>query len=333
MRVLIADKFEASGIEALKALGCQVTSNPDLSPETLPAAIAELDPHALIVRSTKVPAAAIRAGKALGLIVRAGAGYDTIDVPAATEASVIVANCPGKNSIAVAELAWGLIIACDRRIAQQDAELKRQQWNKKEYSKAAGLYGRTLGVIGLGQIGLEVVKRGQAFGMQVLAWSRSLTDERAAELGIKRAGSPLDVAANADVITLHVAANSDTQHIVDKAFCDALRPGAILVNTTRGSVVDEAALLSVIDAKGLRVGLDVYAGEPGGATAAFDSALAKHPNVVGTHHVGASTDQAQLAIADETVRIIGAFKQTGQAPNAVNTVARSKACACCSCGS
>jgi len=169
MRILIADKFESSGIEALKALGCTVTSNPDLNPDTLPAAMGEQDPQILIVRGTKVPAPAIEAGRNLSLIVRAGAGYDSIDVAAASANSVFVANCPGKNSVAVAELTWALILACDRRVPDQVAELRAGKWNKKEYSKAAGIYGRTLGVVGLGQIATEVVKRAEAFGMRVIA--------------------------------------------------------------------------------------------------------------------------------------------------------------------
>ncbi|MGP1345180.1 MAG: NAD(P)-dependent oxidoreductase [Phycisphaerales bacterium] len=322
MRILIADKFESSGIDALKALGCAVTQDADLSPDTMPAAIAKHDPQILVVRGTKVPAAAIQAGKNLSLIVRAGAGYDSIDVAAASASSVFVANCPGKNSIAVAELAWGLILACDRRIAQQAAELRQGRWNKKEYSRAGGIHGRTLGIVGLGQIGSEVVKRAHAFGMPVIAWSRSLTDEAAEQMEIERADSPLEVAKRADVVSLHVAANKDTHKIVNDRFCAALKQGAILINTTRGSVVDEEALLKAIEDKNLMVGLDVYEGEPGGGVAEFHSALAAHPRVIGTHHIGASTDQAQNAIAEETVRIIREYKETGRVRNVINKAER-----------
>jgi len=187
MKVLIADKFEQSGIDALAAMGCEAVSNPELSPETLPAAVAKLDPDVLIVRSTKVPEAVFEAAKSLSLVIRAGAGYDTIDIEAASKRAISVANCPGKNSVAVAELAWGLIIGLDRKIPQQTADLRNGAWDKKGYAKAEGLKGRTLGVIGTGQIGQEVIKRAHAFGMPVVAWSRSLTDDRAAELGVTRA--------------------------------------------------------------------------------------------------------------------------------------------------
>ena len=138
----------------------------------------------LVVRSTKVTAAALHSG-ALKLVVRAGAGYNTIDVAAASRRGIYVSNCPGKNSMAVAELAFGLILALDRRIADNVAALRQGQWNKKEFSKARGLFGRTLGLIGLGQIGREMVPRARAFGLRVVAWSRSLTPESARALGVE----------------------------------------------------------------------------------------------------------------------------------------------------
>ena len=153
MKVLIADKFEKVGIDGLKELGCTVVSQPDLTAEALPAAIKEVDPHILIVRSTKVNAETLNAGTSLTLVIRAGAGIDTIDVDTASSRGIFVSNCPGKNSIAVAELVMGLLLACDRRIPDQVADLRQGKWNKAEYSKARGLYGRTLGIVGLGQIG------------------------------------------------------------------------------------------------------------------------------------------------------------------------------------
>lgn len=322
MHVLIADKFDRLGIDELESLGVRVTTNPDLGPDTLPGALSDLDPEVLVVRSTKVNAEAIGAARSLSVIVRAGAGYDTIDVASASARGIFVANCPGKNSIAVAELAWGLILACDRRIAHQTSELREGAWNKKEYSKAKGIFGRTLGVIGTGQIGREVIKRAHAFGMPVVAWSRSLTDGQAAEMGVTRCDRPNDVAKLADIVSLHVAATPETNGMVGPGFCADLRQGAVLINTTRGSLIDEEALLSVIDQKELMVGLDVYANEPGAGDNAFDSKLAKHPRVVGTHHVGASTDQAQAAIAAEAVRIVRVYQETGRVPNCVNKAER-----------
>lgn len=325
MRVLIADKFDPSGIEALEASGCQVTSTPDLTADDLPGAIAEIDPAVLIVRSTKVHAAAFESARSLGLIVRAGAGYDTIDVDAASALGIYVANCPGKNSLAVAELAWGLILCCDRRIPQQTAELREGRWSKKEYSKARGLYGRTLGLIGTGQIAMAVAERGRAFGMPIIAWSRSLDDAKAKTLGIARCDSPADVAASADVVSVSIAATPETKQLCGRRFFEAIRPGAYFINTSRGSIVDEAALLAALDEKSIRAGLDVYDDEPAATANAFDSKIARHPNVVGTHHIGASTDQAQQAIADEAVRIVATYQATGEVPNVVNRCAKSPA--------
>ncbi len=325
MKVLIADKFEPSGITALEEIGCAVTFSPDLTPDTLPDAISEHDPNVLVVRSTKVPAPVFETAQKLSLVVRAGAGVDNIDLAAASARGINVANCPGQNSIAVAELAWGLILSCDRRIPHQTAELRAGEWNKKEYSKARGLYGRTLGVVGVGSIGREVIKRGRAFGMKVVAWSRSLTDEAAEDLGVRRCESPLDVAKRADVVSITIAANPDTENLVDAAFCDALKPGAVVVNTSRGSVVDEAALLKAIQEKGVRAGLDVYRNEPGSGDRSFDSAIAKEIGVCGTHHIGASTDQSQTAIANEAVRVIREYKLKGAAPNVLNLCDKSQA--------
>jgi D-3-phosphoglycerate dehydrogenase len=325
MKILIADKVEAAGLAALTELGHEVVSRPALTGDDLPAAVEEIDPELIVVRSTVVNAAAIRAGKRLKLVIRAGAGYDTIDVDTASSEGVSVANCPGKNAIAVAELAWALILACDRQIPDQTIELRAGTWNKKRFGSARGLAGRTLGVIGLGPIGRAVVERGKAFDMQVVAWSRSLDAARAAELGVELAASPLDVARRADVVSLHVASNADTRHLVDQAFIAAMKPGATLVNTTRGAVVDEAALRDGIVDKGLRAGLDVFDGEPKVASGSFECALAALPGVYCTHHIGASTDQAQLATTLEAVHVADHFAGTGEVLHCVNRARRSPA--------
>lgn len=324
MKVLIADKFEQSGQDGLKAAGCEVSFQPDLKDDALTEAIRAYQPDVLIVRGTKVTEPMLEAG-AIKLVVRAGAGYNTIDVAAASRRGIYVSNCPGKNAIAVAELALALILALDRRIADNVIQLREGQWNKKEFSKARGLYGRTLGLVGTGQIGQEVIARALSFGMPVVAWSRSLTDERAAELGIERKESPLDVARDADIVSVHVALNPQTRGFINKEFFDAMRDGAYFINTARGEVVDQNALVAAMREKNLRVGLDVYANEPTSATAEFTDEIAREPNLYGTHHIGASTDQAQEAIAAETVRIIQTFKETGRVPNVVNLAARTPA--------
>ena len=325
MRVLIADKFEKVGIDGLKEIGCEVESQPDLSADTLPGALERIDPQILIVRSTKVTAAALKSAASLSLVIRAGAGVDNIDMPTASGLGIFVANCPGKNSIAVAELVMGLILSVDRRIADQVAELRAGQWSKGEYSKARGLHGRTVGIVGLGQIGREILVRARAFGMHAVAWSRSLTHAEAERLGVAYAETPIEVAHRSDVVTINVAANSETKRMVNAEFLAAMHPGSYLINTSRGSVVDEEALLEAIRTKGIRAGLDVYDGEPGGSKAEFRSVLAAAPGVYGTHHIGASTDQAQVAIAHEVIRIVQEFLGNGTVPNCVNRLARSSA--------
>jgi D-3-phosphoglycerate dehydrogenase / 2-oxoglutarate reductase len=317
MKVLIADKFEESGIEALKEIGCEVVYHPDLKDDSLVETILDSKADVLVVRSTKVTEAALAAGR-LSLVVRAGAGYNTIDVKAASSRGIYVSNCPGKNSIAVAELAFALILALDRRLPDNVADLRAGKWNKKEYGKARGLYGRTLGLIGLGQIGREMIARAKAFGMDVTGWSRSLTPESAAELGIAYRQTIIEVAYDCDILSVHIALAPDTRGVINSDVFDAMKPGSYVINTSRAEVVDQAALKRAVRTKGIRAGLDVFADEPAGATGDFNDEIVTLPNVYGTHHIGASTDQAQEAIAAETVRIISAFKETGKVPNVVN---------------
>jgi D-3-phosphoglycerate dehydrogenase / 2-oxoglutarate reductase len=278
----------------------------------------------LVVRGTKVPATTLTAGR-LSLVVRAGAGYDTIDVEAASARGIYVSNCPGKNSIAVAELTFALILALDRRIAANVADLKAGRWNKTEYSKARGLFGRTLGLVGLGRIGQEVLGRARAFGMPVVAWSPSLTPGRAESLGVQGKGSPTEVAAACDVLSVHVALNGETRNLIHRGVLDALRSGSYFINTARAEVVDQAALYDAVRYRGIRAGLDVFAGEPAGGSGTVEDKIFELDGVIGTHHIGASTEQAQQAIAEETVRIIREYFQTGRVPNVVNLAKRSPA--------
>lgn len=317
MRILIADKFEQSGRDGLAALGCDVVYQPDVKDDALVAAIQTESPDVLVVRGTKVTEPMLDAGP-VKLVVRAGAGYNTIDVAAASKRGIYISNCPGKNSIAVAELAFALILALDRRIADNVIALRRGEWNKKEFSKARGLFGRTLGLIGLGKIGQEMIPRARAFGMPVVAWSRSLTPEHAAELGVEYADSPKAVAAAADVVSIHFALNNETRNSINAEIFAAMRPGSYFINTARGEVVDQDALVEAIETKGIRAGLDVFALEPTSATGEFRDPVVDNEGLYGTHHIGASTDQAQEAIAAETVRIVREFKETGKVPNVVN---------------
>jgi len=324
MRVLVADKFEQSGLDGLKSIGCTVIYDPDVKDDSLTESISKNSPDILVVRSTKVTEAMMPAGS-LKLIVRAGAGFNTIDVAAASRKGIYVSNCPGKNSIAVAELAFGLILSLDRRIPDNVADLRNGKWNKKEYSKAKGLYGKTIGLVGLGNIGKEMVTRAKSFGMNVMVWSRSLTQEKAEELDVIFAPTLGELAKHSDIVSVHLALSKDTRGLIGKSFFDGMKKGASFINTSRGEVVDQNALLQAITEKGLKAGLDVFAAEPEGGVAEFTDPIGKEINVYGTHHIGASTDQAQEAIAAETVRIVKEFRETGHVPNVVNLSVKSPA--------
>jgi len=335
MKVLVADPFEASGLDGLRAAGCDVVHDPALKDEALVAALAGTGADVLIVRSTKVTAEMLDAGR-LGLIVRAGAGYNTIDVAAASARGIYVSNCPGKNAVAVAELTMGLILALDRRIPDNVIALRSGHWNKKEYAAARGLAGVTLGLLGFGSIAQDVARRAQGFGMHIVVWSRRFADqpdvdfaayglESGRESRIAVAATPGDVAAAADVLSIHLALAPDTRGLVGAEVLARLRDGAIVVNTARAEVLDHDALAVAVRERGLRVGLDVYPDEPTTATGEYSLPLLQLPGVYGTHHIGASTDQAQEAISAETVRIVRSFKETGRVPNVVNLARRTPA--------
>jgi len=340
VKVVIADKFEQSGIDGLRKVGCDVLYQPDLKDAALADAVRATGADVLVVRGTKVTADVLDAGR-LSLIVRAGAGYNTIDVAGASARGIYVSNCPGKNAIAVAELVFALILALDRRVPDNVAELQAGRWNKKEFSNAQGLYGRTLGLLGIGSIGQEVIRRAAGFGMNIVIWSRrfdgenrAMSEQEAREIGIEPAlrtvridlaPTPAEVASRADVLSVHVALSPETKGMVNGALLDRLKPGAILVNTARGEVVNYEALAAAVRDNRLRVGLDVYANEPASAAGEFHDELVGLPGVYGTHHIGASTEQAQEAIAAETVRIIRSFKETGKVPNVVNLAKRTPA--------
>lgn len=334
MKVLVADKFEDSGRRGLAEIGCDVVYEPDATDEKLLEAIKKSEAEVLVVRSTKVNRAMLEGGK-LALVVRAGAGTNTIDVDAASERGIWVANCPGKNAVAVAELTFALLLALDRHVVDGASDLRAGKWNKKDYSKAKGLYGRTLGVVGTGMIGREVIKRAQAFGMKVVAWDRHLAASRSKldamkpswldENGIPAKATITEVASRADILSIHLALNSDTRGIIGDGVFASMKPGAMFLNTSRAEVVDQAALIRAIEERQIKAGLDVFAEEPSGGTGAVDSPLFKLPGVIGAHHIGASTDQAQEAIAAETVRIVQLFKQNGRPANVVNLAKKTDA--------
>ncbi len=315
--------MDLSALEELKVLGIEIVYKPDLNKDTLPSALEGVG--ILVVRSTEVTGEAIFAGKQLNLIVRAGAGVNTIDVTTASARGIYVANCPGKNAIAVAELAMGLILAIDRRLADAVGDLRAGRWEKGKYSVARGLFGQRIGIVGLGSIGLEVLTRARGFGLEPSAWSRSLTASKAAKLNVGYCRSLEELAARSDIFSIHIPLKKETRGIINRNVIESLPDGATIINTARSEVLDYAALEELIPKKKLRFGTDVFPGEPEGGSAAFESSLVNKLGAYGTPHVGASTEQSQRAIAVETARIIRAFLTEETVPNVVNICATSPA--------
>lgn len=322
MKILVADKFESAGVDGLKALGATVVYEPGVGAEKLGTTLAAATPDVLVVRSTKVKADTIAMAQGLKVIIRAGSGVDNIDVPAATSRGIKVCNCPGMNAVAVAELTLGLLLCCDRRLPDQTIALRNGTWNKKEFGKAKGLKGLTLGVVGVGNIGQEVIKRANAFGMHTVAWSRGITPQHAAALNCEFGGEETPelhaLAKRADAITVHLPLVDSTKKLFGRAFFECMKPGSYFINTSRGGVVDEEALRWAIKEKGIRAGLDVFDPTPADAEGAFANETGKLANVYGTHHCGASTDQAQMAVAMEAVRIVKVYRERGTVENCVN---------------
>ncbi|MCA1735244.1 MAG: hydroxyacid dehydrogenase [Actinobacteria bacterium] len=264
MRILLADSFEQTGLDALASSGFDLDYRPELQSTDLAGAVTEAD--VLVVRSTRVEADVFAQPGPLSLVVRAGAGTNTIDTAAAAQRAVFVANVPGKNSVAVAELTMGLILALDRRIADNVAEARSGRWNKKGYSESDGLMGKTLGIIGLGQIGLAVAERAAAFGMRTLVVEKDrdhLTTQRMKAASVETVPDQATLLRLSDIVSIHVPGSAQTRNLVDSDFLAQLAPGAI------------------------------------------------------THHIGASTAQAQEAIAAEVVAMIRDYER-GVARNVVN---------------
>ncbi len=324
MRVLVADKLHPRAVEELRTLPVDVLYEPEITKETLESKIPGVG--ILIVRSKEVTRKAIESARQLNLIIRAGAEIATIDVKAASERGIYVANCPGKNSSAVAELVFGMLVAIDRRIPDAVASLRAGKWERVEYGKAEGLHGKTIGIAGLGAIGRDVASRAKAFGLHPIGWSRSLTPKLAQELGIERVGSLEELAARSDILTVHMALNDRTRHSFTKKIFDAMPKRAIFINCARPDLVDHDAMKEAITQRGLRVGIDVIPNEPRGKKEiAPDLFTLTTPSSTGgflyaTPHIAASTDQAQLNIASETVRIVRSFLLEGQVPNVQNVL-------------
>jgi D-3-phosphoglycerate dehydrogenase len=314
MKILIADKLHSDVVSQLRQFG-ECDYQPGLDADSLVGAAADAD--VVIVRSTKVTGAAMEAAKRLSLVIRAGAGVNTIDLESASRKGISVCNCPGKNAVAVAELAVSLMLAWDRRLADGVAALRAGKWDKGGFSKAVGFQGRTVGIIGLGAIGEATIERLRGFQVKLVCWSRSLTPERAESLGVEFANSPAEVARRSSVVSIHLALSKDTRDLLGDDFFNHLQPGEIFINTCRAEVVQRDALLRALE-RGVLVGTDVFHDEPTGKAGDFVDPIAQHPNLYGTHHIGASTEQSELDTGMEALRIVQAFAHGAPLPNCVN---------------
>ncbi len=323
VKVLVADKFPEKHIQQLKDMDLEVLYEPKLKENDLPDCINGVD--ILIVRSIVVNAVCIEKSDKLSLIIRAGAGVNNIDIQSANKKGIYVTNCPGKNSIAVAELAMGLICAIDRRIPDNVIDFRNGKWNKGLYSKADGLFGKTLGVVGTGQIGTDLITRAKAFGLNIIAWSRSLTNEKAERLEIEKCKTLEELFSKADIVSIHLAQTADTKKLINKELINKLKKGAYFINTSRAGVIDEDSLIQAAKEGKIFLGLDVFNNEPEGKDGELTTPLREIQNVYLTHHIGASTEQAQNAVAEETCNIIADYVNTGVVRNWVNRIKQSPA--------
>ena len=319
VKILIADKFPEKYVEEFKSMDLDVNYSPKLGENDLPEAAKDTD--ILIVRSTIVNAETINSSNNLNLIIRAGAGVNNIDISTANQQGIYVANCPGKNSVAVAELALGLMISLDRSIPDNVSDFRAGKWNKAKYSKAEGLKGKTLGIIGVGSIGKEVANRAISFGMNVYGKDIS----RIEGVAVKDFLEMDQLLPMCDIISIHLPATPETKGLFDKKMFSYLKPDSLLINTSRQDVIDEGAMLEAIKEKNIRVALDVFKNEPEGKTGEVSSPLADNPNIYITHHIGASTAQAQNAVAEETVNIVKHYLHSGIIDHWVNRAKASDA--------
>lgn len=319
-RVLICDKLEASGLDLLRECGVEVDNRPGLKGEELKAALQAAE--GCIVRSgTKITAELLARPGKLRAIARAGVGVDNIDVPAATRHGVVVMNTPGGNTVSAAEHTIALMLALARQIPAADASMKAGKWERNKFM-GSQLAGKTLGVIGLGRIGREVARRAAAFDMQVLGFDAFIKPEKAAELGLTVCISVDELLPQCDFLSVHAPLNEETRNLIDRPQLARLKRGCRLINVARGEIFNEEALADAL-ADGTLAGaaLDVFSQEPLPA----DSPLLKAPNIITTPHLGASTLEAQDAVAREAAQLLIDYLSRGVVQYAVNTAAVDRA--------
>lgn len=323
MRLLIADAIDTQPLEELRLLGIEIVVNPNLTRDTLPAALSGVG--ILVVRRLEVTKAALDGARELNLIVRAGGGSGNIDVEAASERGIYVANCPNKNAAAVAELVMGLAVALDRRILDAHGALRDGRWERGTFGSEQGLLGRHIGIAGLGATGREVLARSRVFGMKPHVMSRAMTAQKAQRLDVAFAPTLEHLASVSEVFTVHLPLTPSSRGVVSRNVLEALPDDSIVINTAHAALFDLDALAEIAPRKRLRVGLDVHAGEPRDPSAKFDARFASLPNFICTPHVGGSTKQAQRAISDEITRVIRCFLTEENVPNVINVCATTPA--------
>lgn len=313
MKVLVSDEFSPQGVEILqKAKGVEVDVKPGLPPEELRKIIGAYD--GLVVRSaTKVTADIIDAASKLKVIGRAGVGVDNIDVPAASKKGIVVMNTPGGNSMAAAEHTIALMLAVARSIPQAAGTMWEKKWEKKRFM-GMELFGKTLGVIGLGNIGSIVADRGLGLKMRVIAYDPFVSPDIAAQKGIELVSLD-ELFARSDVITVHVPKNKETENLIDAKAISKMKDKVILINCARGGIIDEKALADACRSGKVRAAaVDVFTKEP----ALPDNPLLGVENIICTPHLGAATSEAQENVAVDIAHQIVAYLIEGTVRNAVN---------------
>ncbi len=312
-KVLVSDKLDPKGVALLQAAdGVDVDNKPGLKPEEQREIIGAYD--GLIVRSaTKVTPAFLERADKLRIVIRAGIGVDNIDIAACKERGIVVENTPRGNVLSAAEHAIALMMSLARQVPAATASMKGGKWDKSRFM-GTEITGKTLGIIGTGNIGAVVVDRALGLKMKVLAFDPILTPEKAREMGVELTTNVDDVFTRADVITLHTPLLPSTRHIVNDAAFAKMKPGVLLINAARGGLVDEDALLRAIESKKVRgAALDVFSVEP----VSPDHPLLKRDEVVVTPHLGASTFEAQVNVAVEAAEQMVAFFKDGTTTNVI----------------
>ena len=313
-RVLVTDKLAEEGLDLLRSQpGLEVVVNTKLDPAGLRAALAEAD--GIVIRSgTQLTAEVLKDQPRLKVIVRAGVGVDNIDAPAATRQGIVVMNTPGGNTVSTAEHTMALILALSRNVGPANSSLKAGKWDRNKFT-GSQLGGKTLGIVGLGRVGLAVAKRALGFDMTVVGFDPFLSAERAQEMGVESVPRLGDLWGRCDYISLHTPLSAETRHIIGDKELGQMKDGVRLINCARGGLIDEAALLEALNSgKVAGAAIDAFDPEPPPA----DHPLVVHPKTLVTPHLGASTEEAQISVAVEAARLLVDFFERGQIKFSVN---------------